>query len=402
MLAVFYTANRGGMRKTDRSVKRPCSSQRAARYERIGSTNEMRRLDVDAIAHTADQSGNALNGRPELRAPDNSRSFCTSDEILDSMKCCHRDAALLEADNARCLISSARQADASGHTAELCCSILNNQHTEYHVCEQENYNAYTSDFNAETQADWQSFDCANAEGCRRFCDSCGHYSGMNMQLDRHRSIPSRAIRLLRSSAPPEQYQRERIEQFGSGELQAASVTAEFATKADEYSRDRDERCASCNETEASRSSASTIQKCTASKTSVFVEAGRSVDDLRDPCDANAPQCEIEADLEEFEQRTTTVPENENDEWPHKSDSSRSGFVDSCATTTDSCIRRCCESPDRSPGETGGFARGGNPKWMRDSIETDAQQLDYKWKRRIATIDDGARASVDFKGKRDSR
>ncbi|RLU27466.1 hypothetical protein DMN91_001270 [Ooceraea biroi] len=372
----------------------------------------MPRPDVDGIAHTAHQSGHALNERQELRAVDNSRPFCASDEICDSMKCCHRDAALFEADNPRCSISSAGQAYAISHSAEPCCPIFNEQHQEYHVCEQEDYNAGTSGFNAEAQADWMPIGCihaayAHAKGCRCFCDSCGYYPSINMQLHRYHSIPMRVTGLLKNSDPSERLQREEIERFGSScELRAASVAAEFATEADEYSRDsvaRSGRCASCDEAEAARSSASTTRKCTASKASVFVEAGGSVDDLRDLRGANALPHEIEADPEESKRHTTTLAEKENDAWSHKSDSSRGGFVDTCATTTGDCIGRCCESPtpDRSPGVKGGFARGMDPKWVRDSIETDAQQLDYKWKRRIATIDDGARASVDFKGKRDS-
>ncbi|XP_011054159.1 PREDICTED: uncharacterized protein LOC105145939 [Acromyrmex echinatior] len=75
---------------------------------------------------------------------------------------------------------------------------------------------------------------------------------------------------------------------------------------------------------------------------------------------------------------------------------------------DNCIgRHCADCVVAKPFKPasrgkGGSARGVDSKWKRGSIETDVQQLDYKWKRRIATIDADTRARVDFKGKCDSR
>jgi len=375
LLAVFYDGNRDKrVRRIGRSVKHEYRKHQRT-DKKIKWANKI--SGPDTIGYMVDQPGGALCERQELRVADNSRPFYASDEILDSMKCCHHDAALLEANNARCSISCAGQAYAAD--GELCCSIFNDEHPMYHVCEQEDYNTDTSDFNPEVQADWTPVGCIHAaymEGCRCFCDSCGYYPGINMQLDQN---PTRAAGLLKHFAPPHWLQREEIGRFGLGEPEVTGVAAEFATEADEYSRDGvgDRRHAVRNPAEG----------CGVR----FVETNEN-----DPGDFCNP---IVANPKEFDPQTTKLAEKKK--WLRKTDS-RDRFTDTRATTIGDCIEQCRESSERSPEVKGRFAREMDAKWMRDPIGTDDQQLDYKWKRRIAPIDDAVGASVDFKGKRDSK
>jgi len=371
---VFYDGNRDrGMRRIGRLVKQEYTNHQRA-GKRIKWANKI--SGPDAIGYMRDQPGGALCERRELRrAREHPRPFYASDEILDSMKCCHHDAALLEANNARCSISCAGQAYATD--GELCCSIFNDEHPMYHVCEQEDYNTDTSDFNPEVQADWTPVGCIHAartEGCRCFCDSCGYYPGINMQLDQN---PSRAAGLLKHFAPRHWRQREEIGRFGLGEPEVTGVAAEFATEADEYSRDGvgDRRRAVRSPPEVR-----------------FVEITEN-----EPGDFRGPTV---ANPKEFDPHTTKPAEKKK--WLRKTDSSQGRFADTHAPTIGDCIEQCRESSERYPGVEGRFACEMDAKWMRDPIETDDQQLDYKWKRRIAPIDDAVRANVDFKGTRDSK
>jgi len=370
LLTLFCDGNRDRTRKIGRLVKHDYRNHRKT-DKRIESANKI--SGSDAIYMT-DRSVDALSEQQELpRTVDNPRPFYASDEILDSMKCCHHDAALLEANNAQYSISCAGQAYAAH--GELCCSIFNDEHPMYHVCEQEDYNTDTSDFNPEAETDWTPVRCIHAaytEACRCSCDSCGYYSGINMQFD-HSPI---GAELLKHFASSHWLQREEIGQFGLAEAKVTSVAAEFATGIDEYSRDGvgDRR----------RAVRRKLPK-------VAFETGN-------PGDFRG---RILASPRKFDRHTTSLPERKR--LLRKTDSSRGRqFADTRAKTIGDCIEQCRESSERSPRLKRRFVPEMDAKWMRNPIGTDDQQLDYKWKRRIAPIDDGMRVNVDFKGKRDSR
>lgn len=368
--------------------------------------NNILHRNVDTTANASRRLENILNERQKLHVENNARSLCTPDEILDSTQCCHHDDTLVDIDNARYPILNTEQtyADARKRFANYCCSIFNDKHQEYHICDREDYNADGSDFNAEMQADWTAGcfhpEYTRAKGCRCFYDSSECDRDINMQRD---PVMSRTARLFENSALPREHQREEVERLGLNELRT-DIAPEFATEADEYSPAEVERCANCNGKKGS--STSTIRKRVASKASVL--AG-SVADLRNSRPVDASRCEIDTRSGKSGWRTTTAVVRDGDR-SYKSDLLKAADTWDARAWRDDCIGRRCAGRvvaepsrfDRHPGEKGGSARGMDSKWKRGSIETDAQQLDYKWKRRIATVDVGTRARVDFKGKRDSR
>jgi len=371
-------------------------------------------LRANTTVNASKKLKNILNGRRELHVENNMQSLCTPHKILDSTQCCHHDGTLIDIDNARYPILNTEQTcvDRRKHIANYYCSIFNDKRQEYHICDREDYNTDGSDFNAEMQADWTAKcfhpEYTHAKGCRCFYDSSECNSDINMQRGRC-PLMSQTARLFENSAPlPTKHQREEIEQFGSDELQT-DIAPEFATEANEYSSDGVERCTNCDGEK--RSSASTIRKRVDSKASVLAEPGGSIADLRDSCSTDASRCEIDTRSGKRGWWTTTTTTVERDgDRSHKSDSLKAVDTWDMRAWRDNCIGRHCADrvvtessrSNQHPGEKGGFARGVDSKWKRGSIETDAQQLDYKWKRRIAIVDAGTRARVDFKGKRDSR
>ncbi|XP_067215263.1 uncharacterized protein [Linepithema humile] len=386
VLAIFYDKN---CRNAEKSTKR---KRKNSQKELVDNTVHS---DINTTVDVSNQLENALSKQRELE--DNLQSFCITDGIFDS-KCCHHDALFHDV---RYSVLNAKQTCVGNmrkHIANFCCTIFDDTRQEHHICDQKDYNADGSDFNAEMQPDWMTdcFHSEHAEGC--FCVSNEYYPDINMQHDCCSSIPMRTTRLLKNSALPKKHQRKEIKQF-------ENIALEFATETDEYSPDRDERsnrCANC--VEERKSMASTIRKCAASSGSMA--------DLRDSSIVDASQCEIDTRSEERGRRTTTTTATmmgREGKQPNKSDLLKAADTRDTHARRD-CIERCCggrvvavpSRADRSPGEKGGSARGVDSKWKPGSIETDARQLDYKWKRRIATVDAGMRASVNFKGKRDSR
>lgn len=395
IMTVLGAENCSERKKSRRSTKRKYKSSR-------GSMNNILRKNAKTTVNAFKKVENILNGRRELHVENNMQPLCTSNEILGSTQYCHHDNTLVDIDNVRYPILNTEQTcvDARKRIANYCCSIFNGKHQEYHICDREDYNADDSDFNAEMQVDWTA-ECfhpeyTRAKGCRCFYDSSECDPDINMQRDRC-SLTSRTARLFENSAPPRKHQREEIERLGSNGLRT-DIAPEFATEADEYSPDGVERCTNCDGKKGS--STSTIRKRVASKASVLAEPSGSVADLRDSRDAS--RCEIDTRPGKRGWWTTTAMERDRS---YKSDSLKGADTWDARAWRDNCIaRRCAESSrsDRHPGEKGESAREVDSEWKRDSIETDAQQLDYKWKRRIATVDSDTRARVDFKGKRDSR
>ncbi|EGI58560.1 hypothetical protein G5I_13331 [Acromyrmex echinatior] len=275
---------------------------------------------------------------------------------------------MVDIDNVRypILNTDETRVDTGKCTTNYCCSIFNDTHQEYHICDREDYNTDGFDFNAE----YFYPEYTRTKSHRCFCDSNECNSNINMQHDRCLLMPQ-TTKLFQNSDLPKKHQREEVERLES------DIALEFATEA-EYSPDG---------------------------------PGGNVTDLRDSRSVDAPLCEIDTRSGKSEWRTTTTTVVEKDgDRSYKSDSLKAIDTWDTGAWKDNCIgRRCADcvvaKPSRSnqhPGEKGGSARGVDSKWKRGSIETDVQQLDYKWKRRIATIDAGTRARVDFKGKRDSR
>lgn len=393
-------------------VKKTSQFKRKHKIHSSESINNM--LHIGTTVNSSEKLENILNRGRELHVENNTQSIFMPNEIRDSAKCCHHDDTLINIDNARYPILDAGQTcmGARERIANYCCSIFNDKHQEYYICDREDYNADSSNFNAEMQIDCTA-ECfhpeyTHAERCRCFHDSYECNPNINMQYDR-RPPTSRTAKLFENSALPKEHQREELERLGSGELRT-DIALEFATGADEYSPDGVERCADCDGKK--RSSADTIRKHVASKASVFAEPDRSVVNLRNSRLADtAPRCEIDTRPRKRGWRTTTATVVEKDgDRSYKSDLLKGADTWDVRAWRDDCIERRCAGrvvavssrPDRHPGEKGEFARGVDSEWKRDSIETDAQQLDYKWKRRITTVDVGTRASMDFKGKRDSR
>lgn len=397
ILTVLCAENCSKMKKTRKSTKRKRKT-----YSRESMNNILRR-NVDTTANASRRLENILNERRKLDVESNTRSLCTPDEILDSMQCCHRDDTLVDIDNARYPILNTEQTsyvDARKRIANYCCSIFNDKYQEYHICDREDCNADGSDFNAEMQADWTAgcfhSEYTHAKECRCFYDSSECEPDINMQRE---LVISRTASLFENSTLPRKHQRDEVERLRT------DIAPEFATEADEYSPDEVERCTNCEGKKGS--SASTIRKRVASKTSVLAELGGSVADLCDSRPVDASRCEI--DTRPGKWRATTAMVRDSDR-SYKSDLLKAADTWDARAWRDDCIGRRCAGRvvaepsrfDRHPGEKGGSAREVDSKWKRGSIETDAQQLDYKWKRRIATVDAGTRARVDFKGKRDSR
>lgn len=399
ILTVLCAENCSKVKKIQRS-KRKCKN-----YSRESMNNI---LYKNATVNASKKLENILNGRRELHVENNTQSFYMPNEILDSTECCHHDDTL-NIDNARYPILNTEQTcvDARKHIANYC-SIFNDKHQEYHICDRKDYNADSSDLNAEMQNDWTA-ECFHPEyistkGRRCFYDSNECDPDINMQCDCD-PLMSRTSRLLKNSTFPKKHQREEIE-LGS-ELRM-DIAPEFTTEADEYSPNGVERCMDCDGKK--RSSTSTIRKHVASKASVLAESGGSVADLRDSRLADMSRYEIDARPGKRGWRTTTTIVERADNRSYKSDLLKGADTWDVRVWRDDCIGRRCAGrvvaePSRTyqdPGEKGESARGMDSEWKRDSIETDVQQLDYKWKRRIATVDAGTRARMDFKGKRDSR
>lgn len=399
ILTVLYSENCNKMKKTR-------GSKRKRKIRPRESINNI--LHLDTAVNASEKLENILNEGRELHVENNTQSIFTPNEILDS--CCHHDDTLINIDNMRYPILDRKRTcvDARECIANYCCSTFNDKYQEYHICDQEDYNVDSSDFNAEMQTDCTA-ECfhpeyTRAKRCRCFHDSNECNPDINMQYDR--PPMSRTARLFENFALPKEHQRKEL---GSGELRT-DIAPEFATEADEYSPDGVERCTDCDGKK--KSSAGTIRKRVASKATVFFEPGESVADVRNSRLADtAPRCEIDTRPRKRGWRTTTTGVVEKDgDRSYKSDLLKGSDTWDVRAWRDDCIERRCAGcvvtepsrPDQHPGEKGEFTRGVDSEWKRDSIETDAQQLDYKWKRRITTVDAGTCASMDFKGKRDSR
>lgn len=404
VLAIFCTGNRDKMRKAGKPAKRKCKN----RENKL--MNNKLRPDVTATINIPKQLKNTLNKR-ELHVQDNLVQLsCLSDDVLDSKRR-YRDSdsnAPIDIDNARYQILNTEQtcADARKYTADHFCSIFNDKRQEYHICDREDYNADVSDFNAEMRPDWiaECFhpECIHAGECRCFHDSSEYCLDINMQHDCCPLAPMRTAGMFKNSALPKRggHQREEAER-----CESTNITAEFSTNGYSPSRNQD-RCANCDGGRGT--SRNTIRKCTASRASVLAEPSESIVDLRNSRPIDAPsRCKIDKRPGKCGQGTTTTATtttlvSRDDERPNKSDSLKT--IDTWDARRDDPIERRCKSrcvvaelsrrSDRS--------RGMDLGWKQGSIETDVQQLDYKWKRRIATVDAGTRASADCEEKRDSR
>lgn len=399
ILTVLCAENCNKMKKTSRSKRK----------RKIHSKELINMLHIDTTVDSSKKLENILNEGQELHVGNNTHSIFMPNEILDS--CCYHDDTLINIDNTQYPILDTKRTcvDARECIANYCCSIFHDKHQEYYICDREDYGVDSSDFNAEMQTDCTA-ECFHpeytcAKRCRCFHDSSECNPDINMQYDR-RPPMSQMARLFENSAFSKEHQREEL---GSGELRA-DIAPEFATEADEYSPDGVKRCTDCDGKK--KSSAGTIRKRVASKARVFGEPGGSVADVRNSRLADtAPRCEIDTRPRKRGWRSTTTRVVEKDgDRSYKSDLLKGTDTWDVRAWRDDCIERRCAGrvvaepsrPDQHPGEKGEFARRVDSEWKRDSIETDAQQLDYKWKRRITTVDAGTRASMDFKGKRDSR
>ncbi|XP_018353038.1 PREDICTED: uncharacterized protein LOC108754884 isoform X1 [Trachymyrmex septentrionalis] len=400
ILTVLCSENGNKVKKTRKRL----TKRKYSNYSRKSMNNTLHK-NANTTISASKKFKNTLNGQQMLHVKNNMQSLCTPHEILDSMQCCHHDNTVVDIDNVRYPILNTDETcvDTGKCTTNYCCSIFNDTHQEYHICDREDYNTDGSDFNAEMQADWMAEcfypECTRTKRCRCFYDSNECDSNINMQHDRC-PLMSRTARLFENSALPKKHQREEVERLES------DIALEFATEADEYSPDGVGRCTNCNGEKGS--STSTSRK-------LADEPSGNVTDLHDSRPVDASLCEIDTCSGKSGWRTTTtttttmVVEKDGDR-SYKSDSLKAIDTWDIGAWRDNCIgRRCADcvvaKPSRSnqhPGEKGGSARGVDSKWKRDSIETDVQQSDYKWERRIATIDAGTRARVDFKGKRDSR
>ncbi|XP_039302194.1 uncharacterized protein LOC105200742 isoform X2 [Solenopsis invicta] len=402
ILTVLCGENCSERKKSRRSRKR--------RYKNFSrkSLNNVIRRNANTTDNVSKKFENIeVNEQRELHVENNMQSLCTSNEIFGSTQCCHHDNTLVDIDNARYPISNTEQTcvGARKHIVNYCCSIFNDKHQEYHICDREDYNADSSDFNAEMQADW-TVECfhpeyTRAKGCRCFYDSSECDPDVNMQRDCC-SLTSRMVRLFENSPLPRKHQREEVERLGSDGLWT-DIAPEFATKADEYLPDGVERCMNCEANKGSSTSTILIP-------SVLAEPGSgSVADLRDSLPSlHVSRCEIDTRPGKHDGWTmaTTTAAKRDDDRSYKSDSLKAADTWDTRARRDNCIEWRCAgrvvAESSRPGEKGGSTHEVDSEWKRSSIETDAQQLDYKWKRRIATVDAGTHARVDFKRKRDSR
>lgn len=411
VMAVFCTENGyGKIKKAGKSAKRKCQNRKSK------LTDNKSRPDVNTTINIPNQLKNTLSEK-ELYVEDNLVQLsCMTDEILDSTKCCHDNgSAPIDINNARYPKLNMEQTcvNARKYTANHCCSIFNDKRQEYHICDREDYNADSSDFNTEMRADWTTEcfhpECIHAGECRCFHDSSEYYLDINMQHDCCPLAPMQTAGVFKNSALPKRHQREEAERYES-----TNITPEFSTNG--YFRGREDRCAKYDG--GRESSTNTIRKCYLGeeRTSVFVEPSESVVDLCNSRTAGAPsRCEIDTRPGKCGQRTTatattTTLVSRDDERPNKSDSLKTVHTWDARRDDrmgrrreDRCVVAESSRSDRSREKEGGFARGIDSGWKQGSVETDVkQQLDYKWKRRIATVDAGTRASVDCKEKRDSR
>lgn len=406
ILTVFYADNSGKMKGPGRSVGRECGSYRMATgctgYDPTGSMRDVSHPDANATIGVPNRLENRLSERQELCTEDNLHPFCMADKILDSGTCRHHDDAPMDVNHAQHRTWDEERAylDARNHIANFRCSVFNDEHQECRVCNRENYNAAGFDFDRETRADWTT-KCvhpeeARARGCRCSCEFTRKYrSDVNTQ---HCYWPMPAKPSENFASSGKRPREEEIEQFGSN-------TPEFVTEANECCPEiecGDRKCANCDE---GGSSVSAIQECTALRAGVFIEPSKRDAGFRGSSIVDAARFDI---TPRARKREWTTERRSEDEWPNKSDSQK------VADTRDARARRGCTGrchdghvvamplpSGRSPGKTGGSVpREVDSKWKYGSIETGAQQLDYKWKRRVATVDANARA--DFTGKRDSR
>lgn len=426
LLAILYAEKGNKLRKIGTLAKHKYKykghQKRADYFKTIESMRNIPALDT-TVNTPSDRLENSLLNEQLCTESECQNPFCcTSNESLDStVGCCDRDDTPVDANDARHPPWNAEQTyiDAWKGIANFCCSNFNDADRRCRVCDGEK-NAAVSDLGAETRAEWTAEyfypEYVSAKGCRCSCVSSERRAAacINMQRDCC-PIPTRASELLKNSAPtewPRHGERGRVERFDSDEPRAACVFApEFATRADEYSpeAERDDRCANCD---ARGNSACTIIRggwAGDERARVLVGCcGGSGADLRDSSVADATPLGI--DTRPGSHGPGTAARGRYDERPNKSDSQRAAGTWDARARRDCCVggRRCgvvvaeTSRPDRSPGEKRVFARGVDPMRKHGPIQTDAQQLDYKWKRRIATVDTGARASANFKGKRDSR
>lgn len=378
VLAIFCTENCGNkIKKGGISTKRKRKKNRES--ELMNNVIIKSRPDVNTTINIPNQSKETLNER-ELHAENNLVPLsCLPDEILDSTECYHDDgSAPIDIDNVRYPVLNTGQAcvGARKYTANHCCSIFNDKRQEYHICDREDYNA-DSDFNAEMRADWTAEcfhpECIHTGECRCFHDSSEYYLDINMQHDCCPLAQMRTAGVFKNSALPKMHQRKKAER-----CESTNIAPEFSMNG--YSPSRDDRCANCDEGKGS--STSTIRKCTASKTSVFVEPSESVD-LRNSRPGKCGQRTTA-----MATTTTTTLVSRDDERPDKSDSLKAVDTPREARRDDHIRSRCAvaESSSSDCGKKGGAARGMDPGWKQGTIETDVRQLDYKWKRRFASVD----------------
>lgn len=331
-----------------------------------------------------------------VKAMDNETSDINiQNETMRSTRyCCHGDTMIdVDKEQQRILHTEEPFINERKYSANFCCF-----NDKYHISNHKNYqNKSIFNFNTETQTDCtdQHFNPEDTrlKICRYSYIPSEYYPNRNMQRDCC-LIPKRAARLFENSVPAKVHQRREIERSGSNGFQK-NITSAFATEVDGYSS-KLKYCDRCGNFDGKGSSTSTIQKCTMSKASIFVESGGSMVDLHDFSLASA-RCKI--DMHPAQHGRTMVLVEERDERPNKSNSEKT------ADTWRSHAReiaRASRSDQFSWEKTKDFVRGMDSKWKRDSIEIDAQQSDYKWESRIATVDSsvGARTNMDFKEQRD--
>ncbi|XP_011057476.1 PREDICTED: uncharacterized protein LOC105147862, partial [Acromyrmex echinatior] len=355
ILTVLCLENGNKVKKTQRSTKRKCRN-----YSRK-SMNNILHKSANTTVNAPTKFKNTLNGQQKLHVKNNTQSLCMPHEILDSMQCCHHDNTMVDIDNVRypILNTDETRVDTGKCTTNYCCSIFNDTHQEYHICDREDYNTDGFDFNAEMQTDWMAEyfypEYTRTKSHRCFCNSNECNSNINMQHDRC-LLMSRTTKLFENSDLPKKHQREEVERLES------DIALELATEA-EYSPDGVEWCTNCDGEKGS--SASTNRK--------LAESGGNVTDLRDSRPVDAPLCEIDTRSGKSEWRTTTTTVVEKDgDRSYKSDSLK--VIDTWDTGAwrDNCIgRRCADcvvaKPSRSnqhPGEKGGSARGVDSKWRK--------------------------------------
>lgn len=393
VLAVFCTEKKSGkIKRAGKSAKRKCQNRKSK------LTDNKSRRDVYTTINIPSQLKNKFSER-ELYIEDNLVQLSRMpDEILDLTKYRYDNGiAPIVINNARYpeLNMGQTYVSARKYTANRCCSIFNDKRQEYHICDREDYNADSSDFNAEMRADWTAEcvhpECIHAGDCRCFHDSSEYYLDINMQHDCCPLAPMRMAGVFKNSALTKRHQREEAERYES-----TDITPEFSTNG--YSPGREDRCANCDGGRGS--STNVIRKCfLSSRTSMFVEFCESVVDLRNSSRTASAlsRCEIDTRLGKCGQRTTATTTSlvsRDGERPKKSDSLK--IVDTWDARRDDRMGRRRESrcvvaessrSDQSCEKERGFARGMDSGWKQGSVETDVkQQLVYKWKRGNATVD----------------